>query len=295
MKPIKKATVAAAAGVKAIMEESYLIPSQESTRNSGDITQQSKLEGLERVIESGLQTFIEVGSALKEIRDLKLYRESHKSFEEYCRERWGMGKAYAHRLIGASEVVGNLSPMGDIPKSERQCRPLTNLEPEQQQEAWAGACKEADSEGRKVTAADVHRKVKESRTSQDSTPSVETPAEPQANKIRDSVGNPIPDKLQNDYIAITESVSHLLSDLRRLKKQVNDRFKNDSLWQRLNKSAFDINYDNLRDTIDILKPYTICPYCSGEGCLQGPCKVCRDVGWLCKLEYDRMPEGLRWS
>jgi hypothetical protein len=44
----------------------------------------------ERTIEQGGLTFIEVGAALQEIRDSKLYRAEFKSFERYCISRWGV-------------------------------------------------------------------------------------------------------------------------------------------------------------------------------------------------------------
>ena len=102
-----------------------------------------QLSACETVIEKGLQTFFEVGSALLTIRQQKLYRESHGSFEEYCRQRWQMSRSYANRLIGASSVVRNLVPIGTIPTRENQVRPLTQLEPEQQREAWEAAIEES--------------------------------------------------------------------------------------------------------------------------------------------------------
>ena len=49
-----------------------------------------------------------------------------------------MGRAYAHRMIGAAAVAGTLLTIGDTqPINEAQARPLTQLEtPEAQQEAW---------------------------------------------------------------------------------------------------------------------------------------------------------------
>ncbi|MCA9993718.1 MAG: hypothetical protein KDE29_22205 [Anaerolineales bacterium] len=47
-----------------------------------------------------------------------------------------MSRFYAHRMIAAAEVADNLLPIGNIPATESQARPLTALEPEQQREAW---------------------------------------------------------------------------------------------------------------------------------------------------------------
>lgn len=108
---------------------------------------------LEQLIEKGLQTFVDVGNALLEIRDSRLYRDRHDTFENYCHERWQMSKTHANRLIEAAEVCENLTPAGVIPESERVARPLAKLEPEQQREVWETAVK--DSPNGKPTAKDV--------------------------------------------------------------------------------------------------------------------------------------------
>lgn len=67
----------------------------------------------------------------------RLYREQFATFEDYCRERWGMSRVHAHRLIESAEVIGNLLPIGNtVPANEAQARALTGLEPEQQRTAW---------------------------------------------------------------------------------------------------------------------------------------------------------------
>ena len=84
----------------------------------------------EAVIERGLKTFCEVGEALLAIRDGRLYRITHSTFEDYCREKWDISRFYAHRLIEASTVIENLRllPIGNkLPETESQARPLTIL------------------------------------------------------------------------------------------------------------------------------------------------------------------------
>ena len=53
----------------------------------------------EGVIGRGLTVFVEVGRALAEIRDAKLYRVNYKTFEAYCKERWEIGRSRAYELI----------------------------------------------------------------------------------------------------------------------------------------------------------------------------------------------------
>jgi hypothetical protein len=82
------------------------------------------------VIAKGLQTFVEVGNALLEIRDSRLYRAEFGTFEDYCRQRWQMSYRRAAQLMDAAQVVQNLNNCSEnSPTHESQIRALTKLEP----------------------------------------------------------------------------------------------------------------------------------------------------------------------
>lgn len=119
-----------------------------------------RLAALEQTIERGLQTFVDVGTALLEIRDSRLYRQAFGTFEEYCRERWGIERRRAYQLMDAAQVVGNL---GDDVKNfshrESHVAPLVNLSPDLQREAWQRAVDTAPNG--KITAAHVASVVDE--------------------------------------------------------------------------------------------------------------------------------------
>jgi hypothetical protein len=128
-----------------------------------------RLAELEGVIERGLQTFVEVGKALLEIRDSRLYLEAcdkagkpYGTFEDYCRERWGMSRIHAFRLIQATEVTENLLPMGNIPTNERVARELVGLPVDEQREVWTQAIE--NSKSGQPTAQEVRLVVRELRT-----------------------------------------------------------------------------------------------------------------------------------
>jgi len=91
------------------------------------------LQSYERIIERGLTTFYDVGNALLVIRDQRLYRSTHDTFEAYTLDRWGMSDRHGRRLIDAAEVVDKIrevtGPMGPVPTSERQARELVNVAP----------------------------------------------------------------------------------------------------------------------------------------------------------------------
>ena len=113
--------------------------------------EQSDRLHLERKVE---RAFFEAGKALTELRDRRLYRSTHKTFEEYCRDRFGHSRQQSNYLIAAAGVYENLTTIGCqnvanenlttngsqiLPTSERQVRPMTKLEPQEQQEVWLRA------------------------------------------------------------------------------------------------------------------------------------------------------------
>jgi N6-adenosine-specific RNA methylase IME4 len=68
------------------------------------------LAELEAVVESGLPRFIEVGLALAEIRDRRLYHDAgFANFEDYCQERWGWSRVRAHQLIKGARYALEVS------------------------------------------------------------------------------------------------------------------------------------------------------------------------------------------
>lgn len=119
------------------------------------------LEQLEAVIERGLQLFYEVGDALAEVRDRRLYREAGCStFEAYCRDKWGISRPRAYQMIDAASVHGLLSTIVDIPlpANEAQVRELVPLKDDEL--AIVDVWRELRAEyGSDVTAARVKRLV----------------------------------------------------------------------------------------------------------------------------------------
>ena len=157
----------------------------------------------EKVIQEGLKTFVDVGEALMTIRGQLLYRTTHSNFEEYCKEKWGMAKSHSHRLMQSAGVMAILakhepeqekSPRGDLletqgdskpqnkekvlPTTEKQVRPLTKLEPEQQPIAWERAQEIAKEAGEPVKAKHVEEAVREVQTGKRE----ETEQEPEESK-----------------------------------------------------------------------------------------------------------------
>lgn len=118
------------------------------------------LESCEAVIERGLATFVEVGNALLTIRDRRLYRQSHDTFEDYCRERWGFVASRARQLIGAAESVTAVTVGGGpAPKNEAQARELAPVK--DYPEVAAAAMRRAAEKSPTPTARDIRDAVQE--------------------------------------------------------------------------------------------------------------------------------------
>ena len=107
-----------------------------------------------------LGTFVEVGTALSEIRDSRIYRTTFKTFEDYCQKRWEFSRQYVNKIISASEVVSNLETNVSKPKTESQARPLAKLPADQQPAAWERAQEKAKEQGKPVAARHVEAEAR---------------------------------------------------------------------------------------------------------------------------------------
>jgi hypothetical protein len=78
--------------------------------------QQERLH-LEKQVE---RSFYVAGKALQQLRDRRLYRSTHRTFEEYCRDRFGYSRRHPYLLIDAAIVVDNLSEKCDPSNRQNQ-------------------------------------------------------------------------------------------------------------------------------------------------------------------------------
>jgi hypothetical protein len=114
---------------------------------------------LEATIAEHVDSFTKAGAALAEMRDSRLYRDDHESFDDYCRSRWGMGASRARQLISAAEVTSNIGSVTIVtPANEAQTRPLASLSADEQRDAWKESVDTA-KDG-KVTAKHVENVVR---------------------------------------------------------------------------------------------------------------------------------------
>lgn len=134
-----------------------------------------KLSELEAIIERGLSSFIEVGNALTEIRDARMYGKEYSTFEEYCEGRWGFQNKRAYQLIDAAKCVAEMSTVvepSSLPTTERQVRELKKAtsDPAEQAKILKKAAKAApkDASGKpKLTAGIIKKAAEKPKPSSD--------------------------------------------------------------------------------------------------------------------------------
>lgn len=63
----------------------------------------------ETIIEAGLHTFWEVGLALTEVRDKRLWQGQYENFNDYLANRWKMKPTYAGQLMLAAGIRAELT------------------------------------------------------------------------------------------------------------------------------------------------------------------------------------------
>ena len=112
--------------------ERFKMSKAEAVSTVLDVVERRSLENLEKVIEGGVESFLATGSALKEIRDQRLYREGFKSFDAYVKSRWCFQRDYADKLIDSSETKQKVHTMvgssgADKIQNERQLRELKSV------------------------------------------------------------------------------------------------------------------------------------------------------------------------
>ena len=91
--------------------------------------EKKRLSSAEATIRNGQKAFYNIGRALTDIAQFKLYRATHSTFAKYAKERWDYTTARVSQLQQSYRIhqlltVADVKP---LPINEGQCRPLTRI------------------------------------------------------------------------------------------------------------------------------------------------------------------------
>lgn len=105
------------------------VPTPHAAEADGALSPEERddLTTCEAALDELRTAFWAAGKALQTIRDARLYRENHATFEDYCQARWDMTRTHADRLIRAWPLAERLAPIGANAINEGQVRELVAL------------------------------------------------------------------------------------------------------------------------------------------------------------------------
>jgi hypothetical protein len=224
-------------------------------------TEASRLQRHKTTIRKGLATFVEVGTALKDIRDAKLYRQSHDTFEAFCNAEFAMSRQHAYRFIEGAETVKALP--------ENVTKLVTNLGTAREvaklpEEQRAEVLEKAKEQG-KVTAASVAKATK-------------------ADTVHDvdQTGEVIPKPLMELWNRAA-SIKDTLEQLRRCRLAVVKALEaSDPCFAEVDKNVM-ARMESVESDLDRVLPYAVCPTCSGRHA--DKCKLCKGRGFISEFAW----------
>lgn len=139
----------------------------------GDLTpaQVEKLALCHRAFDNYAEAQVFAIIAMHTVREERLYRKTHKTFEEFVEEVWDAQKTWVDRQIGRLRVTKalDIDPIGSSLLSESQARELTGLLDKKGPDAVKEVWEEASAGGGKLTAQAL-REVRERRYPRSATP-----------------------------------------------------------------------------------------------------------------------------
>jgi hypothetical protein len=132
-----------------------------TTLTEGPLTfpEVQRLRELAKVIRSGKTAFLEVGMALVEVQERRLYRARHQTFQAYCREELDISSGHAYALINSARAAARVEASGlPAPRSQAQALAISSLPRDMQAPVWGMAVREAGGQptGSRVAQLAAH-------------------------------------------------------------------------------------------------------------------------------------------
>jgi len=253
-----------------------------------------RLQSLEAVIEKGRQTFIDVGMALTEIKEKRLWK-GYGSFKGYLERRWNFSRQFAYMQIEAYEAAMDVTTVVDTP-NEKTAREFVKVPKEDRPKVAKEAVAVAKSSGREtINSSDVKEakkriydptpKVVESIANEDDGEPIETPEDPPIEIVADPdawlEALPLMDQLsglaKRRYVEAAKlwvetepQMKTTAAIIRRAQKEIPQYMHSRFMSRQI-----------ISFIIDDPKHWTLCQTCKGTGQVPkiGKCDGCRGDGF----------------
>ena len=248
--------------------------------NVMSIAESKRLAELEKTIARGQKTFLEVGLALAEIRDLRLYKREYSSFQEYCREKWGWTASRARQLVASAQVAKSVTIV--TLSNEAAARELGKVPAKQR----AGVVEAIVAGGEAVTAAAIRRHIPPAPMQPSGAQGTASPTmpPPPPSQVLDGTGWPIPTQLIPLWHRADE-VQEMLTTLSRVKGALRTAQENkDKLFAEVNYSSALSHLDQVWTDVQTAKPFAVCPTCQGQ--VPDKCTLCKGRGFISQHRWN---------
>lgn len=235
-------------------------------KNELTYAEETRFDVLKSRIKKGLNTAFQVGLALMEIRDLKLYRVDFDSFEAFCKKEYEIERAHAYRLIEASEI--KMSPIGDKIENEAQARALAHVPLEEREEVM-----DKVEKGGKVTAAAIK--------------------EAAAKKVieLDKEGHPIPEEILEDWRR-AESFSEVIRKVSEVRVALAKGLEDQDVVFAEVKNGTLADLHAIYTALKCVVPHAVCTSCQGRN--RKKCSLCKGRGFISSFAWKTfVPEEIR--
>ena len=228
-------------------------------------------------IDRGMKAWRRIGEMLAEVQAHRLYRETHATFIEFVRDRWGWGERYTFRLMAApktaSDFESRMAVVGDgsapVFTSESAVRPMSGVHHEQI-DAVSAYLVEHCPDG-KITGRLAREAV-------------------------DAVGQPLPPKAMSNIKIDIDELAHPFNELRcdalALGRRLNALAKSTAgSWLRATArdpqsgliGPLAAALKTIREMIQYATPHQACEKCSATGAFDNDnCPLCHGLNWVPK-------------
>jgi hypothetical protein len=253
------------------------MPSQnELIANLLSVSELDDLNNLESIIDEGQQTFVSVGVALLEIRDRRLYRARHGTFEFYCQKKWGWGARRANQLMDAAVVVQALpKQIGNRVSDSKAACELAKIPPQNRISVAKTAAKSGV-----ITSGSIREAA--SKNGDSEKPTIQL----------DKEGKQIPDAILADWQKAEEVGKKIWSMLGEVKALVSDLDippgKREPASRELSNTTMS-DIEALRYSLKQMIPHAVCDTCQGRNFKS--CTRCYGRGFLSKFLFEQCSPG----
>ena len=218
----------------------------------------TRLDELETIIHANQHAFIAVAEAFREIKDSRLYRATHSSFDAYCRDRWNLSGSYGYRLSKAGQHIAKLAPTEPSPPSVRQ----------------ASQPQPPDDD---IDFSEPARPTPAPQPPKHTPPTIPT----------DRFNRPITNPIAAATYAQSGQIDQRLKQLRSIRDDIK-KLADQPIGAFIRADQFVAEIESAINVLKFAVPYAACVYCDTGGC-----QACHDQGWLPRTQYDNAPKELK--